>query len=281
MKGFIYCIQNKINGKCYIGQTARSVEERFKSHCDHSVSGNFKIQKAIRKYGKENFEVITLMYLESNSEIGLRSKLNYVEKYFIKRFNTRKCGYNMTDGGDGAVGHEWREKQKLEQAKRCKNQWEKDDGRLLKGLRKAQEKSHEVLRKKVLQFDLDGNFIRQFNSVREAIKLCKVKTANIDSCCRHQPKHKTAAGFIWRYLDEFDGIVPNKITPPKLYDWEQHYEALHSKLQVKINAYKSGKLVKQFLSIKDAYKYFRVTRIVLKRYIEKGLEIDGFILKRE
>lgn len=30
--GYIYIIKNKINEKVYIGQTLRSVEERFKQH---------------------------------------------------------------------------------------------------------------------------------------------------------------------------------------------------------------------------------------------------------
>ena len=33
MKGKIYKITNKLNGKVYIGQTVQSLEERFQRHC--------------------------------------------------------------------------------------------------------------------------------------------------------------------------------------------------------------------------------------------------------
>lgn len=280
MRGYIYCIQNKINGKCYIGQTARSVKERFKAHCDHSVSGKLKIQRAIRKYGKENFEVITLMYLDSNTEIGLRAKLNYVEKYFVCRFNTKKGGYNMTDGGDGNIGYEWKEDQRLGQAKRCKEQWQNDDGRLKRGLEKAQEKSHEAHKRKVVQFDLNGNFVAVFDSVTEAIRGAGVKSANISACCKRKPKHDTAGGFIWRYADEFKNGIPLKIEAPDPFNWKEHYDKIREKLKVKIHAYKNGKLFKEFDSIKEAYLYFDVTRMVLKRYINRGITIGGCLLKR-
>ena len=34
--GYIYKITNLINGKCYIGQTSRTIEERFKQHLKDS-----------------------------------------------------------------------------------------------------------------------------------------------------------------------------------------------------------------------------------------------------
>ena len=50
----IYKITNKINGKIYIGQTAKSIKERFNQHClKWSCCTKFKY--AINKYGKENF----------------------------------------------------------------------------------------------------------------------------------------------------------------------------------------------------------------------------------
>lgn len=48
----IYKITNKINHKIYIGQSVR-VEIRLQEHCYPSANGI--IDKAIKKYGKDNF----------------------------------------------------------------------------------------------------------------------------------------------------------------------------------------------------------------------------------
>lgn len=87
---YIYMIENNINGKKYIGQTTTSVEERFGRHCR---KGSQVIQKAIQKYGKENFSV-HLLYTASNLD-----DLNQAEVEFIKFYNTTRKGYNCTIGG--------------------------------------------------------------------------------------------------------------------------------------------------------------------------------------
>ena len=49
--------------------------------------------------------------------------------------------------------------------------------------------------KKVLQFDRNNNFIRKFNSIKEATK--ETKSKHISECCLG--KRKLAGGFIWKY----------------------------------------------------------------------------------
>lgn len=54
--------------------------------------------------------------------------------------------------------------------------------------------------KKVNQYDLDGNFIRSYNSlslIQKEFNYCCVAIAN---CCKG--KSKTSYGYIWRYADE-------------------------------------------------------------------------------
>ena len=53
----IYKIQNKINGKVYIGQS-NHIEKRFRQHC-YSINrahGRSIVDYDIEKYGKENFD---------------------------------------------------------------------------------------------------------------------------------------------------------------------------------------------------------------------------------
>ena len=56
--------------------------------------------------------------------------------------------------------------------------------------------------KKVNQYDLDGNFIKTWDSIKSAcISLNNGKyTSNIGLCLRG--KTKTAYGYIWRYADK-------------------------------------------------------------------------------
>lgn len=94
--GNIYLIVNKIDNKKYIGQTTTSVEERFKAHL--RTNKNLPLYNAIKKYGKENFEVFCLMSNVNEDE------LDYYEMYFIEYYNTFVDGYNMTKGGKGFRG---------------------------------------------------------------------------------------------------------------------------------------------------------------------------------
>ena len=92
MKGYIYKITNKVNGKSYIGQTRYTIEFRWRQHLHKKDNTYF--HNAIRKYGADNFIVEKLE--ECNIE-----DLNEKEIYYIAKYNTFKDGYNLTIGGDG------------------------------------------------------------------------------------------------------------------------------------------------------------------------------------
>ncbi len=51
--------------------------------------------------------------------------------------------------------------------------------------------------KPILQFDLKGNFIREWNSIIEAERVLKIFQTNIIKCCKG--KYKSCGGFIWKY----------------------------------------------------------------------------------
>ena len=92
MKGIIYKITNKVNGKSYIGQTRYTIEFRLKQH-QHKKDNTY-FHNAIHKYGIENFSIEILE--ECNIE-----DLNSREIFYIAKYNTFKDGYNLTIGGDG------------------------------------------------------------------------------------------------------------------------------------------------------------------------------------
>lgn len=99
MRGFIYKITNKINGKSYIGQTIQNVKERFYQHCATKCSQailNMVIHKAINKYGKSNFTIEVIEEVESTN-------LNDRERYWIRYYNSYNNGYNSTEGGQDGI----------------------------------------------------------------------------------------------------------------------------------------------------------------------------------
>lgn len=92
MKGFIYKITNKVNGKSYIGQTRYTVEFRWRQH--QHKKDNCYFHNAIQKYGADNFTVETL------EECDVKD-LNSKEIFYIAKYDTFNNGYNLTIGGDG------------------------------------------------------------------------------------------------------------------------------------------------------------------------------------
>lgn len=99
MRGFIYKITNKVNGKSYIGQTIQNVKERFYQHCAIKCSQavlNMAIHKAINKYGKSNFTIEVIEEVESTN-------LNDREKYWIRYYDSYNNGYNSTEGGQDGI----------------------------------------------------------------------------------------------------------------------------------------------------------------------------------
>lgn len=91
----IYKIENKINGKIYIGQSIE-IERRWQKHL--SASDDFIVHQAIRKYGKENF---IFSILEECELIDLNEKENYWINFYQSIVPN---GYNMIPGGSNGVG---------------------------------------------------------------------------------------------------------------------------------------------------------------------------------
>ena len=95
---FIYKASNKINGKIYIGQTTVSIKKRWIDHCKPSRGKVSAISNAIQKHGRENFTIEEIDGANSLSE------LNYLEKYYICKFNSLSpSGYNLQIGGNNTV----------------------------------------------------------------------------------------------------------------------------------------------------------------------------------
>lgn len=88
----IYLITNKLNNKCYVGQSV-DIARRWRQHREAASHGETPLYKAIQKYGIENFEFSIL-------EECLKEELDCKEIQYIERYNSYFEGYNQTKGGD-------------------------------------------------------------------------------------------------------------------------------------------------------------------------------------
>lgn len=98
--GYIYKIVNKVNNKIYIGQTSKTIEERFKAHLQKANQHiNRYLYDAMNHYGYDNFQIFEIEKCDDNC-------MNEREIYWIEKLNTiMPNGYNMTKGGGG--GDTW------------------------------------------------------------------------------------------------------------------------------------------------------------------------------
>jgi len=109
----VYCIKNIINNKEYIGLTTRTLEERWKQHIRESNreggwEWNTPLGNAIKKYGKDSFEVFVLEECSSETEM----KQKEIQLIRERKSLASETGYNLTLGGDGRLGYKLSEETK-------------------------------------------------------------------------------------------------------------------------------------------------------------------------
>lgn len=90
----IYAIRNSKNKKVYIGQTSKTLKERFKYHDKKLQRGaKYKLYEAMDEIGRDNFWIEELDSTESVEE-GSR-----LERFYIDKYDSIEYGYNRNYGG--------------------------------------------------------------------------------------------------------------------------------------------------------------------------------------
>ena len=108
----IYKITNKINGKIYIGQTTRDLNERWNNHCFYKHKKKSAINEAIKVYGKENF------FIEELAKAISYEELDKLEIDYIKNMNSlAPNGYNLKTGGSNGYRYTAESRQRMREAK--------------------------------------------------------------------------------------------------------------------------------------------------------------------
>lgn len=164
------------SGGVYIGQTSQEVDQRAQK----DGKGYLSINKNTGEYLQPAIAHAIIKYGWNNLKKEIlfdnlsSQEADEKEKELIEFYrNGGKC-YNIASGGKGIPG---------------------------------------VNERKIKQYSLQGTFIREWNSLKEAEKyLNKPKAeANISACCLG--KKNRAYGYIWRYSNDPNNLEVKPLTP--------------------------------------------------------------------
>ncbi|MBO5711413.1 MAG: GIY-YIG nuclease family protein [Acholeplasmatales bacterium] len=221
--GYIYKITNKITSKNYVGLTTRTIQHRWKQHLYNALNYphlTFKLYNSMRKYGVENFDIELIEEIDTFEELVQR------EQFWINYYDSVNNGYNMTLGGEGNLKHSYEHIYNLWEEGLMQHEIAANLNISLSSVREilwgysGYNKNESFRRramfnsKKVIQFDLYGKKVKEYNSLKDAADSIGRNPSGITLCCNHAPNHLTAGGFIWLWEDEADTIIEwvNKIT---------------------------------------------------------------------
>lgn len=172
--GFIYKITNDINDKVYIGLTTRTLSKRWSEHKRASTKdAKTGLHNAIYKYGKEHFNIELVETCDNNILIER-------EQYWIQYFHSlTPNGYNLTTGGEHCCMFNsdeilslWNDGyDRLEIAKIIGCTSDTISLALKNNGIPTQEiinRGYERFVKPVSQYDLDGNWLYTFPTLKDA-----------------------------------------------------------------------------------------------------------------
>lgn len=216
----VYIHIHKDSNKTYVGITYhKDPKKRWGNngvHYNHSI----KFMRAIEKYGWGSFEHIVLCRTTKEKAILL-------EKTLISFYKRKNMSYNIGEGGEGTESFSEDTRKKLSQYTpwiKGKHHTEESKILIAEAGRKRGPRSEETRRKlkeklkghpyyplteegrktliekqnkPVLQYTIDGIFIKEYPSIKDAEKALGGKSHHIGCCCNN--KRKTAYGYKWYY----------------------------------------------------------------------------------
>ena len=178
---FVYQTINEINGKSYVGVHSTDDLNDGYIGCGiysqaHAKRNNI-FHNAVRKYGYASFRRYILSFYDTYLEAVDEEKF-IINEVWVKRKNN----YNMALGGWGYMFAAL-------SAEEISNKY-------------TGEKNHRFgkpahNRKPVIQYSLDGKFIKMFESVTEAANDVNDDPTNISNTCKG--KYGQCNGFVFRY----------------------------------------------------------------------------------
>ena len=165
----IYKWENKINHKCYIGQSV-DLGSRLRHHINNYKHHRYNnpLYKAFDKYGIDSFDV-EILYKFENIVDGIKEFLDRLEIACIEQYNSYgKTGYNQTRGGDaGIFGYKFTEEQRA---------------KISESAKRTVVKQYQ----EVFLYDIKTEKEYYFKSVTDAAKYFNCDHSQITRTCRWQ-----------------------------------------------------------------------------------------------
>jgi len=200
--GYIYMITSP-TGRIYIGSTYNYIK-RWADYKCYDCKYQRKLYNSLKKYGVENhiFEVI----MECSIENMLKYETLIGWGFDVLDKENLNCKLPKLGDVYKVVSDETIIKMKISHKKRFETMsFEKRNK--LGSHRKGKKMSSESIEKRtklqkipIIQLDLEDNFIKEWESARDAGKSLNISSSDICQCCKN--KKLTCGNFKWKYLNQ-------------------------------------------------------------------------------
>ncbi len=224
-KSGIYCIEDLITHRKYIGQSTNMYSRQRKHICELNNGEHYNeyLQNVWTKYGAEKFDFSVLEYCDSDL-------LDERECYYIDKYNTldRSMGYNLASGGQmnknmttdyvrekvrKGVKNSYNESLRLRRSEQLKTQWSDPETRakLSKGGMHGRHHTDEV--KQRLSALHKGKSVNAkyfdrvlcvetgviYDNVRVAAKVLSLDSSCIIKVCKGE--RYVCGGYHWKFVN--------------------------------------------------------------------------------
>lgn len=219
----VYKIENSITGMVYIGSTnnfTRRKNEHF-GELRRKEHHSSKLQDDYDKYGEN---VFIMSVIEECSD-DVRHDL---EQHYIDIYDAAHKGYNTSDSAyfskagfcimnkNGENNPFYGKHHSEETKERLRDIWNKTRSKRsgwkhkpesIEKMKNKSSRGNNSNARHILQYDFDGNFIKEWDCIEDAAEFYKMKShSSITNCCRgnigKNANYHKSFGFVWKYAKE-------------------------------------------------------------------------------